>query len=227
MKHLLYPARILRDTGEFWVKVRSDRDLGVTAGVLFLVSFVFLGLYGFIMGWRGGAMQALSAGVKLPVLFLLTLLICLPTLHLLHLLFGSKQSVMQQIVLMLATIAITATLLLGFAPVMAFFMMTTQNYPFIKLLNVLIIGICAAIGVKFFAQGMRSIAVEEDSAVGMRQNILKSWIVLYTFVGTQLAWTLRPFMGDPELPFQWARHVGGNFYVDIVRSAGKLFGMGD
>jgi hypothetical protein len=222
--HLTMPTRILRNSDAFWISVRNGEDLRNTAVSLFAVSFVFFSIYGGIMGSLGGPIQAVASAIKLPVLFLLTLLICLPTLHILHLLFGSKQSVAQHAVLLLSTMAITSTLLLGFAPVAAFFMMTTQNYQFIKLLNVAIIGTTAILGVRFFIRGMQMTALEDDAAQLVRKRILNGWIWLYAFVGSQLAWTLRPFIGEPVLHFEWVRGVGGNFYVDVARSIVRLFG---
>src|SRR5262245_29484848 len=132
---------------------------------------------------------------------------------------------MQLVALLLGTMAVTSTLLLGFAPIMAFFMATSQNYQFIKLLNVVLVGFCAATGVKFFSNGMRAISAEADPGLRLQNKLLTSWIALYMFVGTQLAWTLRPYIGDPDREFQWVRAVGGNFYVDILRSIEKLVGM--
>jgi hypothetical protein len=50
------------------------------------------------------------------------------------------------------------------------------------------------------------------------------WILLFGFVGTQLAWTLRPFFGDPEAPFALFREISGTFYGDILSTIGQLFG---
>jgi hypothetical protein len=50
------------------------------------------------------------------------------------------------------------------------------------------------------------------------------WIVLFGLVGTQLAWTLRPFFGDPDAPFALFREISGTFYSDILQTIGALFG---
>jgi hypothetical protein len=50
------------------------------------------------------------------------------------------------------------------------------------------------------------------------------WILLFGFVGTQLAWTLRPFFGDPDSPFALFREISGTFYTDILQTIGNLFG---
>ena len=54
-------------------------------------------------------------------------------------------------------------------------------------------------------------------------GLLNVWILLYGFVGTQLAWTLRPFFGDPNQSFEIFRSIGGNFYVNIVKTLMELF----
>jgi hypothetical protein len=50
------------------------------------------------------------------------------------------------------------------------------------------------------------------------------WILLFGFVGTQLAWTLRPFFGDPRAPFALFREIDGTFYSDILQTIGRLLG---
>ena len=53
-------------------------------------------------------------------------------------------------------------------------------------------------------------------------TLLYIWILLFGFVGTQLAWTLRPFFGDPGHPFALFRKIEGTFYADIFRTIGHL-----
>ena len=54
--------------------------------------------------------------------------------------------------------------------------------------------------------------------------LLYIWIRLFGFVGTQLAWTLRPFFGSPDQPFELFRNLEGTFYGDILGTLGSLFG---
>jgi hypothetical protein len=63
--------------------------------------------------------------------------------------------------------------------------------------------------------------LETERPVSM--GLLNVWIVLYGFVGTQLAWTLRPFFGDPDASFALFRPIAGNFYVNIVRTFFEIF----
>jgi hypothetical protein len=52
--------------------------------------------------------------------------------------------------------------------------------------------------------------------------LLYIWILLFGFVGTQLAWTLRPFFGMPNEPFALFRSIDGNFYAAIFKIIGGL-----
>jgi len=47
-------------------------------------------------------------------------------------------------------------------------------------------------------------------------KILFAWLVVYAFVGTQMAWSMRPFFGAPGEPFVLMRQDGGTFYESVV-----------
>jgi hypothetical protein len=56
-------------------------------------------------------------------------------------------------------------------------------------------------------------------------HILQLWIVIFGFVGTQMAWSLRPFVGSPELGFELFREGReGNFYKAVWTSIVNLTG---
>jgi hypothetical protein len=63
----------------------------------------------------------------------------------------------------------------------------------------------------------------KDAEPTANMSLVWMWIVLYGFVGTQLAWTLRPFFGDPGKPFEIFRPLEGNFYVNVVNTIASLF----
>jgi hypothetical protein len=54
-------------------------------------------------------------------------------------------------------------------------------------------------------------------------TLLYIWILLFGFVGTQLAWTLRPFFGSPGQEFALFRSIEGNFYAEILKTIADLF----
>ena len=276
--------RILRDRAGIWDQIINERDLPRLILRMLLCSAISLAVYGAVLGASNGLLQALVSTVKLPLLFLATLAICLPTLYLFNLVFGARLSVLQACALIMVAMTVTAVLTLAFAPISLFFLITARSYAFFKLLNVAILALTALVGLRFLTSGMRAlnkqvvvesmlstqVAVTADvsqrelvaATVGgpadraaqppangdartARQNqnaakakapqpaagerpasmvLLYIWIILFGFVGTQLAWTLRPFFGDPGQPFELFRDINGTFYGDILSTLGSLLG---
>jgi hypothetical protein len=99
----------------------------------------------------------LSSAVKLPLLFLATLAICLPTLYLFNLVFGARLSVLQAVTLIMVAITVTSALTLAFAPISLFFLISAHSYSFFKLLNVCILMLTALVGLRFLTTGMRTL----------------------------------------------------------------------
>ena len=281
--------RILRDRAGIWDQIIDERDLPKLILRMLLCSGISLAAYGAVLGASNGWLQALVSTVKLPLLFLVTLAICLPTLYLFNLVFGARLSVLQACALIMVAITVTAVLTFAFAPISLFFLITARSYAFFKLLNVAILILTALVGLRFLTSGMRAlnehVVVESmlsnqvvvpaplsqrelvsatvggaadpatqpptngdaptaphkhnpnpkgaakarapQPAAGDRPAsmlLLYIWILLFGFVGTQLAWTLRPFFGSPGQPFELFRDIDGTFYSDILSTLGSLLG---
>lgn len=215
---------ILRNRDRYFREIRDGVNLPEKMRAMLISSLLFLALYGAVLGSTHSLWQALSSGVKLPILFLATLFICAPTLYFFNVLFGSSQSLTQNVALILTAVTVTAVLLLSFAPITLFFLLTTSQYQFFKLLNVAIFSIAGLMGVIFLSQGMRIVASEAEGEQA-RRRVLRLWMVLYAFVGSQLAWTIRPFIGAPSIEFELFRQLGGNFYTNIFASLGEVLGF--
>lgn len=218
---------ILRDRQQFFDEIRQGVGLAEKTRALLVSSSAFLAVYGAVLGSTHSLGQALSSAVKLPLLFLITLIICVPALYIFSVLFGANQRLNQVIPLILSAITVTAVLLLSFAPIAFFFMLTaTSEYQFFKLLNVLFFTIAGAVGMVFLSRGMRLVsAADKVEGSKMRGLILYLWIMLYAFVGSQMAWTLRPFVGYPGARFELIREIGGNFYTNVFMSLGEILGF--
>ena len=77
-------------------------------------SVLALACYGAVLGRSADSpAQAGLSALKLPLLFLMTLAICLPTLYLFNLVFGARLQVRQALALVMVTITVTAVLSLG------------------------------------------------------------------------------------------------------------------
>lgn len=225
MKNLTIIETILRNRRRFFAEIREGSGLAEKMRAMIISSVAFFALYGAVMGSSHSLWQALSSAVKLPLLFLATLIICAPTLYFFNLIFGSNQSLSQNIALILTAITVTAVLMLSFAPIVLFFLLTTNHYQFFKLLNVALFTVAGVIGVLFLSQGMRIVSYAGKEGASARRNVVRFWIIVYAFVGSQMAWTLRPFVGAPGLPFEIFRQLGGNFYANIFASVGEILGF--
>ena len=54
----------------------------------------------------------------------------------------------------------------------------------------------------------------------------RMWTLLYALVGIQLAWLLRPFVGNPGLPTTFFREdTWGNAYLHLLRVLGRVLGL--
>lgn len=225
MRNLTIIETVLRDRLRFFVEIREGKGLSEKMRALLVSSILFFALYGAVMGSSHSLWQALSSAAKLPLLFLATLIVCAPTLYFFNLIFGSNQSLSQNVALILTAITVTVVLLLSFSPIVLFFLLTTSGYQFFKLLNVAVFTISGFVGVRFLGQGMRVVSVAGKEGERARRNIVRLWILVYAFVGSQMAWTLRPFVGAPSMPFELFRQLGGNFYANIFASIGEILGF--
>jgi hypothetical protein len=217
--------KILRNRHAFFEEIREGVELQAKMRALLVSSIAFFVLYGAVMGSTHSLWQTMSSGVKLPLLFLATLCVCVPSLYFFGLLFGSNQSLSQNITVILTAITVTSVLLLSFAPITLFFLLTTSQYQFFKLLNVAIFAIAGLMGVVFLFQGMKVVSNPEEAGSSTRRWVLIFWMFVYAFVGSQLAWTIRPFIGAPGSDFELFRQLGGNFYSNILYSIGEILGF--
>jgi hypothetical protein len=217
---------ILRDRHQFFEEIRQGVELQEKTRAMLVSSASFLAVYGAVLGSTHSLLQAFSSAIKLPLLFLITLIICIPALYIFSVLFGSRQRLSQSLALVLSAITVTSVLLLSFAPITLFFLVTASGYQFFKLLNVLFFTIAGGLGMLFLSQGMQVVSASDKQAgTGLRNLVLYVWIVLYAFVGSQMAWTLRPFIGYPDARFELIRELGGNFYSNILYSIGEMLGF--
>lgn len=225
MNYFSVLVTLLRDRKEFIDEVRQEIRLNSKITSLLISSSLLFAIYGAVIGAFAGPLQALSSAAKLPALYLITLIICLPTLYFFNIIFGSKLTLGQHFVILLGAAAIISILLFSFAPVTLFFLATIDNYEFFKLLNVVIFGITGFLGINFLYHGLQDLSHQDSVGQATRTQILQAWLILYAFVGSQLGWTLRPFFGAPGEPFQLFRDMQGNFYLNVIQSILDILGL--
>ncbi|WP_225913923.1 hypothetical protein [Leptolyngbya ohadii] len=163
MTHFGVLIALLRDRKIFLDDIRHNVKTERKIISLLVSSSAFLAIYGAIIGSSSSWLQAISSAIKLPALYLITLIICLPTLYFFDILFGSRLNFSQYAALLLTNISVISVLLFSFAPITLFFLISIHDYNFFLLLNVAIFALTGLVGIKLFYQAVRSVArTEED-----------------------------------------------------------------
>jgi hypothetical protein len=102
-------------------------------------------------------------------------------------------------------------------------MITSDSYSFLKLLHVAIFTFSGIFAVKTIVNGLKFSCEKKNIYPKLGMSIFKIWVVILAFVSSQLAWNLRPFIGDRNMAFELFRKHEGNFYISVIQSAGNLF----
>ncbi len=114
----------------------------------------------------------------------------------------------------------------SFGPITGFFTLSTDSYPFMKLLNVAFFAISGLAGLAFLKQALALVFAApgtEPNASGAPLAVFRIWTLIYAVVGAQMGWILRPFLGDPGLPFQLFREREKNFFVAFLETLSAFF----
>ena len=107
----------------------------VRVGGLAVVLVVLAMVYGACMGCfavfkEGGPayLQVVATVLKVPALFVLTLVVTLPSLYVFNALVGSRLSPGAVVRLLVASLAVTVAVLASLGPIVAFFSVSTTSY---------------------------------------------------------------------------------------------------
>ena len=215
-------TQILSDRDGFFGEVAEGERLNAKLAHATLTLVALCALYGAAAGAYGGALQAVAAAIKLPLLFLGTLAICFPGFFVIQVLVGSRLKLAQVLALVLGALSLSAVLLAAVVPVTAFFLFTGANYYFLTLLHVVIVLGAGLAGMTALHEGLAYACEKRGVYPRKAMTIMKVWAVLFAFVGIQMAWNLQPFVGDRGQPFRLFRHNEGNFYTAVVYSLQRL-----
>ncbi len=55
------------------------------------------------------------------------------------------------------------------------------------------------------------------------KTVFRCWVALFALVGAQMGWVLRPFLGNPNVPFAWFRPRESNFFQAVFQAFASLF----
>ena len=211
---------LLRRRREVFADIKSGKNLNSFLLNANLVTILFAAIYGATMGAYPGGLQILYNIIKIPLLLLITLYVALPTYFVLDALTGGDISLRQIAAILASSFAIMSTVLLAFVPVNLFFVLTTpgqsfSTYAFTVLLNVGIFTIAGLAGLVYQMSGMENVHSNSRWV-----NAFVLGLLVQIFVGTQMAWVLRPYFDTG--PF--VRPLEGNFYIALLKLISRALG---
>jgi hypothetical protein len=93
--------------------------------------------------------------------------------------------------IILSGFIVFTTIALSFTPIVIFFMITSDNYAFLKLLHVAIFTFSGIFAVKTIINGLSYSCEKKNVYPKLGLTVFKVWIVIFAFVSSQLAWNLR------------------------------------
>ena len=172
-------------------------------------------LYGAVMGSFGGRpLQAVYSALKVPLLVAATVALSLPSVFMLNTLLGVRGDFARAARAVGASQAGLAVVLAAMAPLTAFWYASSTDYHAAILFNGLMFAVASAGGQAVLRRGYRPLVAKDPK----HRWLLRAWLVLYAFVGIQMGWVLRPFVGDPSGPVQFFRAgAWDNAYVIVAR----------
>ncbi len=225
---------ILR-AGKFKVPVLG---LAVVIDVLGLIYGACMGAFAITGSGSGHLMQVPATMLKVPALFLLTLIVTMPSLYVFNALVGSRLSFMAVLRLLISAMAVTLAVLASIGPIVAFFSVCTTSYHFMVVLNTFVFALAGALGLSFLLQTLHRMTIAEQPVIVVEMSgnadasgpleridghvlgphvktVFRIWVMVFGLVGSQMGWLLRPFIGAPDQAFTWFRPRTGNFFQAV------------
>jgi len=216
-------TEVISDWSRRWVAGRFILHLAVI--------ILGAGLYGATMGWWRAPQQALFVAIKFPLIILMVTAGNALINGLLAPLLGLGIRFYQSFSAIVMSFTVTSAILGAFSPVMAFLIWnapamtsniyTQPTYRIILLAHVAVIALAGTAGNVRLLQ----LLVHWSGSQIIARRVLAAWLTGNLFLGTQLTWILRPFIGSPNLPVAFLRADAfhGNFYETIFRSFQQIF----
>ena len=206
---------------------RPGAPAAQTLALLLTLLVVFGVFYGAVMGSFGGitgrrALQPLYSGVKVPLLLLVTFALSLPSFFVLNTLLGVRDDFADVLRGLVTTQAALTIILASLAPFTAFWYVSSDNYRQALAFNALMFGV-ASIAAQLLLRRWYRPLVRRNAR---HRVLLRSWLVIYAFVGIQMAWVLRPFVGHPQGPTRFFRYgeAWGNAYEQLAETIWQAIG---
>jgi len=199
--------------------------------IIFYIALIVIGsgIYGATIGLWRAPLQAFYTAIKFPLLILFTTIGNTLLNGMLAQLLGINISFRQSLMAIFASFAIASVILASLSPITLFMILNTPplesahaslSHNFTLIIHVFIIAF-AGISANICLFRLLLYFCKEFSTAC---KVLFCWLLGNMFLGCQLSWIMRPFVGCPTLPIEFFRSdaFNGNFYESVFRSLCNL-----
>lgn len=176
-------------------------------------------IYGAFMGSfslhsPGRAWLMAFSAIKMPLLIAGTSALVLPAFLVLNSILGLRRDLPRALGAILASQAALTLSLASLGPITRLAYFSGIDHRQAILFNGAMFAVATAIAHIVMLRRYRPLVASNP----LHRITLWLWIVLYVFVGIQMGWMLRPFIGSPTIPVTFFREEAfSNAYIVIVR----------
>ena len=189
-------SKLLRKPLSIFHELETKDVLWKIPITLILISVVSLTVFGLVVGTFSWGNQIWAAPLKIVSGLMFSALICLPSLYIFTCIGGLEARFSTVVGMLCSIVALSGLLLVGFAPVVWLFSVSSTSSVFIGFMLLALWMICVGFGFNLvFCAGR---------AMGMTNTgHLLVWCFIFLLVTVQMTTTLRPIVGKSESLFNF------------------------
>jgi hypothetical protein len=213
---------LLRDREGMLARIRKGTELAAIMRTMIATIAVTMAIVGATLGSYRGGIQIAYAAIKLPVVLLGTAALSAPALSAIGAALGRRSRLAADLALVMAALAFGSLLLVACTPLVMLGRSIDLDYHRMILAVVAMFAIAGGAALRMI---WRCVALE--AAPGWRTAVA-GLCVVFSLVGGQLSWALRPYLVRPRTPdVPFVRDVEGSLFDSITGAMQSARGIYD
>lgn len=190
-------SKLLRKPLSIFHTLESKEGFWKIPVTLLLIAVVCLTVFGLVVGTFSWGDQIWAAPLKIVSGLMFSALICLPSLYIFTCIGGLEAKFSTVVGMLCSIVALSGLLLVGFAPVVWLFSVSSTSSVFIGFMLLALWMICVGFGF--------TLIFRAGKAMGMTNTgHLLVWCMIFLLVTVQMTTTLRPIVGESDALFNFS-----------------------
>jgi len=179
---------LLKSPGQIVYEMQEAQSKKLGLSLLAMSVLCFVG-YGLTVGMFEWGSNLWIAPLKVTIGILFSAVLCIPSLVIFSCLSGADLKISHILSILVASVALTGLLMVGFAPVAWIFTQSTSSVAFMGALHLAFWGIGMFYGLRFLYAAFGFLNRDRNSHILV-------WCVIFVLVVLQMTTTLRPILGE-------------------------------